>query len=158
MYVYLLCIWCIHVYIMCIGLTSREFNNIYSNSNRIQYTYNILISHRRRSPTSTSTWYYIRGGVCNMLTRLFPPQKSGVNTTGTAVTSRVERDLSYESYGIYDNINRVHTDDCYTVDELRSYMRSFHNYDLYSLCRSDNSRDSRIAHIWSCIRRRLFTY
>ena len=138
---------------MCIGLTSREFNNIYSNSNRIQYTYNMLKSHVRTSPSST--WSnHIRGGVSNILTRLFPPQKSGMNNTGTAVTSRVERDLSYESYGIYDNINRVYIDDCYTVDELRAYIRSPHNYDLYSVCRSDNnstrggSRDSsRVAYV-----------
>ena len=130
MYIYLICIWCIHVYMTCYGLTSREFSYIYSNSNRIQYTYNILISHIRTSPSSTSPasiwYYYIRGGVCNMLTRFFPPQKSGLNTS---VTSRVDRDISYETY-------RVCIDDCYTVDELRSYIHSPHNYDLYSICRS----------------------
>ena len=162
MYIYLLCIWCIHVYMMCYGLTTREFSYIYSNSNRIQYTYNILISHIRTSPSSTSTWpYNIRGGVCNILTRLFPPQKSGVNTT-TVTTSRVERDISYESYA---HINRVHIDDCYTIEELRAYIRSPHNYDLYSIFMSGNrgssggSRDSsRVAYIWSFIRRRLFMY
>ena len=157
MYIYLLCIWGIHVYMMCYGVTSREFSNIYSNSNRIQYTYNTLISRIRTSPssTSTSTWsYYIRGGVRNILTRIFPPQKLVMNTTTITITSRVERDISYES-------NRVYIDDCYTVEELRAYIRSPHNYDLYSKCRSDNSRDrdsNRLMYIWGCIRRRLFMY